>query len=71
VGRSPLLRRLLVAIGLAVSAAFTYLAVREVDFDDFWQALHQIRYWPSSRPLGGRRLNSLDACFLEALVFFG
>jgi len=38
-------RRLLVVFGLSVSAAFTYLAVRKVDFDVFWQALRESNYW--------------------------
>jgi len=29
---------------LLISAAFTYLALRDVDFDDTWRALHGLRY---------------------------
>ena len=39
------LRSTLVWVGVAVSVIFTYLAVRDVDFDVFWNALASIDYW--------------------------
>ena len=39
-GRRPL-RTLLALVGLAVSILFTYLAVRDVDFDVFWDGLRE------------------------------
>ncbi len=38
-------RSLLVAVGLAVSVVFTYLAVRDVDFGLFWDGLRASNYW--------------------------
>ena len=38
-------RLALVAAGLAVSIFFTYLAVRNVDFDVFWAGLRESDYW--------------------------
>jgi glycosyltransferase 2 family protein len=42
----------LVWAGLAVSAAFAYLAVRGVDLDKVWSALQQCRYWTLAPALG-------------------
>ena len=39
------LRRLAFATGIAVSTAFAYLAVRDVDFHLFWTTLQDGRYW--------------------------
>src|SRR5688500_13213781 len=39
------LRPALVVAGFGVSAVFTYLAVRNVDLDDFWTALGQSNAW--------------------------
>ena len=41
----PRARTGLVWLGLAVSAVFTYLAVRGVDFGDVWDALGECRWW--------------------------
>ena len=32
-------------VGLAISAFFTYLAVRNVDLELFWEALHEANLW--------------------------
>jgi len=40
-----LLRPALVVAGLAVSAVFTYLAVRDVDLDVFWRAVRESNAW--------------------------
>ncbi len=39
------LNRALVVLGLAVSALFTYFAVRDVDWDVFWSSLQSSNYW--------------------------
>ncbi len=43
--RSRSFRPLLAVAGIAVSALFTYLAVRHVDFGAFWAALKSIAWW--------------------------
>lgn len=42
--RGPL-RPALVAVGIAVSIVFTYLAVRNVDLDVFWAGIRESEYW--------------------------
>jgi len=32
--------------GIAVSAVFVWLALRDVDFDQAWRALREASYWP-------------------------
>lgn len=55
---SPLISRrskLGLAVGALVSAAFTYVAVKALDFDVFWQGLTESNYWwllPSTALIG-------------------
>ena len=39
-------RRLAAWLGVAVSAVFVWLALRNVDFDQAWRALREASYWP-------------------------
>jgi glycosyltransferase 2 family protein len=43
--RTPALRHALSWGGLLVSAAFAYLAVRDVDFSEVWEGLRTSNYW--------------------------
>jgi hypothetical protein len=38
-------KRWLLWLGLAISAVFLYLAFREINYDDLWQTLQQVRIW--------------------------
>jgi uncharacterized protein (TIRG00374 family) len=44
-GKRPSWFAILAAVGLAVSAVFAYLAVRDVRFGDVWTALRASNYW--------------------------
>lgn len=57
------LRSRLVWLGLAVTAVFAYLAVRDVHFGDVWQALRDSNYWWTLPSLAALAL----AVFLRAV----